>query len=83
MLDRWVTIVLNLEDKEILYFYGCIPCKVRSIVVESLLEGLKLCREPIDFDDSYSLVDINRIASILRGIVPKYTKEKLICYTKP
>lgn len=58
------------------------PCKVRPIVVESLLQGIPLCREPIDFDDGYSLADINRIASILRGVIPKYTKQQLICYIK-
>lgn len=73
---------MNSENTEILYFYGCIPCKVRPVVVESLLNGLQMCREPIDFDDRYTLADINRIASILRGTIPKYTKEKVVCYIK-
>lgn len=59
-----------------LYFYGLIPCKVRSCVVDSLLDGDGICGEPIIFSDNYTIEKLNEIAKERKDTFKKYTKEK-------
>ena len=66
------------NDLITIYYFGCEPLQVRTVVVESLLEGLTLCGEPLYFNND-DISRLNKIRNLCISDIPKYTKEKRLC----
>lgn len=63
----------------ILYYRGCIPCRVHSSDVESLMQGLPACNRFVEFD-----IEVDSPGGIMEMVshlptYPYYTQEQTSC----